>query len=124
MNNVEEKISNPWIFLCKLNDVPEGGSKGFVVEGHKIFAVKKQGNFFLYRNSCPHLGIPLEWVEDQFLDASGSMIQCANHGALFVIESGKCVSGPCDGRRLKALDVMTSNQALFVSRNSLEDTRC
>jgi nitrite reductase/ring-hydroxylating ferredoxin subunit len=114
-----EQTTNSWIFLCNLDVIPEGKSKGFILEGHKLFAVQQRGVFFLYRNSCPHLGIPLEWVDDQFLDASGSMIQCANHGALFVIGSGKCVSGPCAGRKLQALDIMTDNHALFVSRAAL-----
>ena len=87
--------------LCALTDIPEGGAKGFAQ--HKLFALKKQGKIYLYRNACPHLGIPLEWVEDQFLDSSQSMIQCANHAALFVIETGKCVAGPCSGKKLQPL---------------------
>lgn len=81
-------------------DVPENGSKGFVCNGEKYFAVKKQSKLYIYKNSCPHIGIALEWVEDQFLDTSRTMIQCANHGALFVIESGTCVTGPCSGQKL------------------------
>lgn len=116
---MSEKIAAQWIFLCKLDAIPEGASKGFLLEGYKLFAVKQQGNFYIYRNSCPHLGIPLEWVDDQFLDTSNSMIQCANHGALFVIESGECVSGPCAGRKLQTLEFMTDNHAIFVSRSAL-----
>jgi len=89
--------------LCALDEIPEGASKGFTFAQQKVFVLKKQGKIFVYRNACPHLGIPLEWVEDQFLDSSASMIQCANHGALFVIETGKCVSGPCSGQKLQAL---------------------
>lgn len=85
------------------NDIPENGSKGFECNGEKYFAVKKQNNIYVYKNACPHIGIALEWVEDQFLDSSHTMIQCANHGALFVIESGACVAGPCSGRKLTAV---------------------
>jgi nitrite reductase/ring-hydroxylating ferredoxin subunit len=89
--------------LCHSDEIPEQGSKGFIVNGQKIFGIKKHGKIYLYRNSCPHIGIALEWVEDQFLDQSNSMIQCANHGALFVIENGKCVVGPCSGQSLVAV---------------------
>ena len=81
-------------------DILENSSKGFVCDGEKYFAVKKQNKIYVYKNSCPHIGVALEWVEDQFLDSSRSMIQCANHGALFIIESGKCVAGPCTGQKL------------------------
>ena len=84
-------------------DILENSSKGFDCNGEKYFAVKKQNKLYVYKNSCPHIGVALEWVENQFLDSSHSMIQCANHGALFVIESGMCVAGPCTGRKLTAV---------------------
>ncbi len=84
-------------------DILENSSKGFECNGEKYFAVKKQNKIYVYQNSCPHIGVALEWVEDQFLDSSHTMIQCANHGALFVIESGACVAGPCTGQKLTAV---------------------
>ncbi|MET0355492.1 MAG: Rieske 2Fe-2S domain-containing protein [Cellvibrio sp.] len=86
-----------------VQDIPENRSKGFECNGEKYFAVKKQNKLYVYKNSCPHIGIALEWVEDQFLDSSQTMIQCANHGALFVIENGLCVAGPCTGQKLAAV---------------------
>ena len=73
--------------LC-VADIPEDGSKGFDYKSEKLFAVKKKGKIFVYKNSCPHIGVALDWEKDKFLDSSKSMIQCANHGALFVIENG------------------------------------
>ncbi|MEE8263379.1 MAG: Rieske (2Fe-2S) protein, partial [Gammaproteobacteria bacterium] len=40
------------------------------------------------------------WVPDQFLDETGNLLQCATHGALFRIEDGFCVAGPCTGASL------------------------
>jgi nitrite reductase/ring-hydroxylating ferredoxin subunit len=108
--NLPEKLR-----LCSLADIPEAGSKGFNLTGRKLFAVKQQGKVYLYHNSCPHIGIPLEWVEDQFLDSSGSMIQCANHGALCVIKTGKCVAGPCSGRSLIPIDFSIDAGDIFIS---------
>lgn len=86
-----------------VDSIPENGSISFTHNKQNMFAVKKEGELFVYANSCPHLGIALEWVENQFLDSSKTMIQCANHGALFVIENGNCVSCPCSGRKLTAI---------------------
>lgn len=99
----------------RTTDIPENGSKGFECNGEKYFAVKKEGKLYIYKNSCPHIGVALEWVEDQFLDSSQSMIQCANHGALFVIESGACVAGPCSGQKLTAVKFSVQNDLIFLS---------
>jgi nitrite reductase/ring-hydroxylating ferredoxin subunit len=37
------------------------------------------------------------------LDESGSLLRCARHGALFLMDSGACVVGPCAGRSLSRL---------------------
>lgn len=88
--------------LCATTDLAEGQCKGFEQQGQRLLAVRRDGVVHVYENRCPHRGVPLEWIPDQFLDSSGSLIQCATHGALFLIESGECVSGPCAGEALRA----------------------
>lgn len=100
-------------------DIAEGQSKGFDLEGAYLFAVKRDDQVYLYRNSCPHLGTPLEWQEDTFLDPDGALIQCATHGALFEIESGRCISGPCLGQRLQAVPYILDNGLIMVEESSL-----
>lgn len=89
--------------VCPSTQLPEAASRGFVVAGISLLLVRRDGHVHAYRNRCPHRGIPLEWQPDQFLDVSGSLIQCATHGALFLIESGECVAGPCAGEYLARL---------------------
>jgi nitrite reductase/ring-hydroxylating ferredoxin subunit len=89
--------------LCSIADIEEDCAKGFEVDGESVFAVKKDGQIYVYVNSCPHIGIPLEFQPDEFLDMEKRFIQCANHGALFEIESGDCIAGPCAGQALKAV---------------------
>ena len=45
----------------------------------------------------------MAWRRDAYLNAAGDRIVCAAHGALFEIDSGLCVLGPCLGDRLQAL---------------------
>ncbi|MFC3852109.1 Rieske (2Fe-2S) protein [Salinispirillum marinum] len=89
--------------LCHFNDIPEGESKGFTANGLALFAVKKDAELYLYKNECPHLGVNLEFQEDQFLDMDHELIQCSMHGALFNITDGLCISGPCQGDELAAI---------------------
>jgi len=104
--------------LCAPNEVTEGQSRGFELAGEKLFAVRKDGRLHAYRNRCPHRGIPLEWPPEQFLDVSASLIQCATHGALFLIDSGECVAGPCAGQSLEAIAIHEDDQAIWVELNN------
>ena len=65
-----------------------------------ILVVRRGLHVYAYLNTCPHAGSPLDWVPDQFLDLNREYIQCATHGALFRIEDGVCMYGPCAGDRL------------------------
>ena len=87
-----------------LDEVPNHGSRGLTIEHDglelKLLLVRHNERVYCYRNRCPHMGVNLDWVEHQFLDTSGELIQCATHGALFRIEDGECISGPCQGQKL------------------------
>lgn len=102
------------IKLCHIDDIAEGTSRGFKGNQFDVFIIKKQGEVYIYHNSCPHLGINLEWLPDQFLDNEGSLIQCATHGALFLIESGECIAGPCQGDCLAACPFTIENGTVFL----------
>ncbi len=102
--------------LCRLDEISDPGGKGFVSgEGaarREIFVMRKGGRVWGYENRCPHAGIPLDWQPDQFLDASKTLIQCATHGALFGIEDGFCVAGPCKGKSLTPIAVRVATSGL------------
>ena len=100
--------------LCQIEDIPDPGSKSLEYEGHALFAVRQHGEVYLYRNRCPHLGIELNWQEDQFLDVEETLIQCATHGALFKPGTGECIAGPCQGDALTELEVRERDGVIEV----------
>jgi nitrite reductase/ring-hydroxylating ferredoxin subunit len=95
--------------LCRLEDIPDGAAKGFDLgttdAPDEIFVVRRGARVFAYRNACPHIGTPLDWRPDSFMSGDGGHIMCHTHGALFEIEDGHCVAGPCAGDSLSALPV-------------------
>jgi nitrite reductase/ring-hydroxylating ferredoxin subunit len=97
--------------LCQLSDIPDNSGRGYSVSlpgaPHRVDIVVVRRGVLVkaYRNVCPHKGLNLEWMTNRFMDPTGEYLQCANHGALFRIEDGYCVSGPCAGARLKAVAV-------------------
>ncbi len=101
-------------FLCTLDELPEGSARGFERGELPLFLVRKAGAVHAYINSCPHIGVPLEWMPDQFLNSSGELIQCATHGALFVIETGLCIAGPCTGDALEPLPISIVNGEILL----------
>lgn len=101
-------------FLCPTASLAEGSGRAFSVAGQSLFGVRRQGRVYLYRNRCPHRGIALNWDEQAFLDGSASLIHCAHHGALFLIESGECIAGPCEGEALHALDCHEDSSGIWL----------
>lgn len=107
-------MSNNPVLLCHLNDVPDSGSKGFKHNDIDLFCVKEGDQVYAYINQCPHLGLPLEWQADQFLNQDRSLIQCATHGALFEITSGTCIAGPCQGQSLIPIPCFIEDQQVYI----------
>ena len=105
----------PMIFLCLPEALLEGTGRGFEHNGLRLLAVRREGQVYVYKNRCPHRGVPLEWQPDQFLDPSASLIQCATHAALFLIESGECVAGPCAGQSLTAFECREDKNGIWVT---------
>lgn len=105
--------------LCRIDEIEEGSARGFDVDGKMIFAVRKDDRIHVYYDYCPHLGTPLEWQEDRFLDPDGALIQCSTHGALFLIENGFCIAGPCKGKSLRRLSHATGGGCLLIDRSEV-----
>ena len=103
------------IKLIDVQTLQKSMSKGFEINNKKIFAIIKNGECFVYENKCPHLGIDLEFLPDQFLDLDNALIICSTHGALFEIQTGHCVSGPCQGEHLELINSKVDNEYLWVT---------
>jgi len=97
--------------LCRLDDLPEGGARGLDLNGDgqvDAFAVRSDGVIRLWSDSCPHHRTPLPWRRDAYLNAAGNRIVCSAHGALFELDSGLCVQGPCLGERLSPISCVVT----------------
>ena len=99
--------------ICPLHELQDASARGFTMGGGdwplRGFVVRKGDQVHAYVNHCPHAGFPLNWTPDGFLAPEAPLILCAMHGALFEIETGFCVSGPCAGRKLRALPVSVAH---------------
>lgn len=94
----------PGAVLCRLDEIADPGAKTLCFgEGAAVFigfVVRKDGRIRGYVDRCPHARRPLAAVDDRYLTRDGELILCSAHGALFRIEDGVCIAGPCAGQRL------------------------
>jgi nitrite reductase/ring-hydroxylating ferredoxin subunit len=103
--------------ICRLDDLAGVEARACDVTtdcGHGILIVPRAGRFYGYLNRCPHRGLPLNWLPDRFLDASGTYIQCANHAALFDVMDGRCVAGPCAGDSLTPVELTVRGDEVWL----------
>lgn len=100
--------------VCSVHDVADESAREFQVDDQSVVVVKFDGQFHAYLNWCPHLGIELNFMPDQFMDDEGRFLVCANHGALFEPENGQCLSGPCSGDSLTAVPLEVRGEEIWV----------
>jgi nitrite reductase/ring-hydroxylating ferredoxin subunit len=107
--------------LCRLEDIPDGGAKGFAPAQSGfagLVGIRDGDTVRVYVNSCPHLGIALEWLPDRFLSVDGRHIVCAVHGAEFRITDGECLRGPCYGDRLERVMIQVKDGTIWVPEDA------
>jgi nitrite reductase/ring-hydroxylating ferredoxin subunit len=104
--------------LCAVDDIPDGGCNGFFIDsadGRLLYmAIRRGTDVYVYVNRCPHTGMPLDFQPGEFLSADRTLIQCSSHGAQFRIEDGFCVSGPCEGDHLTAVDTAIREGRVYI----------
>ena len=69
----------------------------------------------------PSSGIELNWMPDQFLESGGDLIICSTHGALFKIDDGLCISGPCQ-KALTSLQIVQDTDSTFYRTSRIVQT--
>jgi nitrite reductase/ring-hydroxylating ferredoxin subunit len=52
----------------------------------------------------------MAWRTNAYLDGDGVHLACHSHGALFDIETGECVLGPCLGQSLTQVSLAVSKE--------------
>jgi nitrite reductase/ring-hydroxylating ferredoxin subunit len=104
----------PGITLGPLDLIADGKARNFVIQmkagRFHGFIVRKGDKVFGYRDRCPHMGLPLAQELDNYLSSGDELILCSWHGALFDIESGHCLGGPCAGTGLTPWPVTVTDK--------------
>jgi len=104
--------------VAKVGELAHGASKKFKVRRGEFdteaLLVNYQGNLFAYLNRCPHVGISLDSVDNQFFTVDRRYLMCSNYGAVFEPPTGECVWGPCVGAALQKLELEVEGEKIFA----------
>ncbi|WP_137133267.1 Rieske (2Fe-2S) protein [Rhizobium sp. FKY42] len=103
--------SSEKLHLCHAAEVREGHVKGFgPLEGYrrKIIVLRKNGVLHAWLDACPHYssGTPMAWKTDAYLNGERTHLTCHSHNALFEMDTGKCILGPCLGQKLTRVEIV------------------
>jgi nitrite reductase/ring-hydroxylating ferredoxin subunit len=101
--------------ICRANDLAPGEAKPFslsrITEAGEakpfgVFVVRLSRDCYVgYVNTCPHEGTWLNFNAGEFFNEDRSRLKCGRHGALFDIQTGFCVEGPCKDSRLEPIEI-------------------
>jgi nitrite reductase/ring-hydroxylating ferredoxin subunit len=101
-----------------VGEIAHGESKKFTLRrGQRdleALLVNFEGRHFAYINRCPHTGITLDWVNNQFFSSDGRYLMCATHGAVFEPPSGECIWGPCLGLSLQSVPIEIEEGRIYA----------
>lgn len=85
--------------------------RGRVFQG---FVVRQGDKFYAYQNLCRHLAITLDLNDDDFFTHDKKFLQCQMHGAMYEINTGLCIGGPCLGAQLMRLELEEEEDRLVI----------
>ena len=106
--------------VARVGELAHGQSKKFTLRRGRrdceAMVLNYRGNLYAYMNRCPHVGLTLDWVDNQFFSVDERYLMCANHGAVFEPATGECVWGPCIGASLESLALDIQGGKVFAYR--------
>ena len=73
-----------------------------------------EGRVRAYLNRCRHIPIPIDSGSRSFLTFDKQHLLCGTHGALYRLDDGVCIAGPCLHLALEALPLEETDGELFV----------
>jgi 3-phenylpropionate/trans-cinnamate dioxygenase ferredoxin subunit len=96
--------------IGSVSDVPDGGARQVVVDGHKIAVVRIDDDFYAIGDTCTHQNISLSEGE---VHTDTREIECWKHGSTFSLVTGAPDSLPAT-RPVPVFTIRRDGDDLFV----------
>ena len=103
MNSPEKKLEKHWV--AKKDEIAEGACKLVSVKGVEFGIYKVRGEYYAWRNACPHFGAPVcrgvitntrlpSNVYEYKLGRENEILRCPWHGWEFDLMTGEHLVDP------------------------------
>jgi nitrite reductase/ring-hydroxylating ferredoxin subunit len=113
------------IFVCPLQDLPDGSMRSYKVEGREVVFVRNGERIFALRNVCPHQGARLSdgmitcqriagAVGEYRLEDDGCMVRCPWHNWEFSLNDGTAAHDPARVRISTYRTCITDGEVFVV----------
>jgi len=79
-----------------------------------VLVGRVDGAWRAYANVCRHRALPLDLGARSAMSDDGRYLLCHQHGALYRLDDGRCVSGPCAGEALAAVPIEANAGELLL----------
>ena len=115
---------NELFAICQTGEIEDGDASGFLLmrieetgepKPWPILITRKGNNFYGFENACPHKGERLDAETGHFLDEEGNFLTCGHHQAQFDLDTGHCFIGPCQGKKLKSIEIVIDDGDVCVT---------
>lgn len=113
-------MADPKRLICSSASLENGGpGQRFTAKanGREIpaFVIRFRDRPYAYINECGHIPAELDWQPGELFDDSKLYLICSIHGALYAPDTGRCLTGRCEGRGLKTLGISEDNGNIFLN---------
>jgi nitrite reductase/ring-hydroxylating ferredoxin subunit len=101
--------------LCSLDELEPGAGREFRSAQGWVVLIRGASGVCAWLNSCPHQGRSLNLGPDEFLFTPEGRLMCPHHGAVFDVDSGSCLDGPCKGSALTAVALSVDDGEIYLA---------
>ena len=96
-----------FVEIAKIDEIPAGKMKSFVIDGKQILVVNHDGSFYAIGGKCTHMGGDLSKGK-----LEGKTVTCPKHGSKFDVTTGSSVAGP----KIAFIRLKTKNEPTYGVR--------
>jgi nitrite reductase/ring-hydroxylating ferredoxin subunit len=114
--------------ITAVENVPADGTILFTVldgasgEDDEAILTRDDGEITGWLNRCQHFRHVRLDKGSGAPERNGELV-CANHGALFEADTGRCTHGPCEGATLHAIEIAVRDGAAYLADDAYEFAR-
>jgi len=105
--------------ICSTDTLSNGGSLKFhILEGDRpieAFLIRFDEEYYAYKNRCAHMSLTLDLDDNDFFTIDFRGLICKTHGAVYYPNDGLCISGPCLGESLEAIQIEVRGNAVLLA---------